>query len=121
MFKYRPAVAGHEAISGPFTLEDGAHCRPPGDTAHPGRLFFPEEGRSATAWPQRLSPEAVSFHLPFAVGTGRTVVLHFRTAETYAPVEVSAEVGVCRPLADGSWRIDCRFTSKLWPSLLEAL
>lgn len=86
-----------------------------------GKLHFAATGEVLSAWVFNLSRGGIGLELPQPLEAGQEMVLQLKTTDTETTVKLPAHVIHATPVANGAWRIGCRFSAKLTADELESL
>jgi hypothetical protein len=89
--------------------------------ANTGKLHFVSTGEVRTAWVFNLSRGGIGLEMAEALPTGQEVVIHVKTTDNKSTLALPAQVIHSTPVANGNWRIGCRFAERLSVDQLESL
>jgi c-di-GMP-binding flagellar brake protein YcgR len=86
-----------------------------------GKLHFSSTGAVLSGWVFNMSLSGIGLELSEPLPVGQEMVLQLKTTENATVVKKPAQVMHVTPVANGTWRIGCRFEDKLTADALESL
>lgn len=85
------------------------------------KLHCTDSGKILGAWVFNLSRSGVGLEMAQPLDPGQQVEIHLKTTNNDTPVKLAGHVIHATPVANGAWRVGCRFAEKLSADALESL